>query len=106
MKLFCDNCSNRVSVFVNVVLMFKCDNCFNTFKAEDDDSLLYEKVKNNIINSSESTLEIAKYDNLNVKEYNDCPKCKHHISDVIRIGADMRAINRCEKCDFKWIKKA
>ena len=105
MKLFCDNCDNKLTISTeNDILSFKCINCFQVYKSEDDDTLLYEKIKNNTIKVYENVLNNAKHDNLTIREYATCPTCKHHISKTVRIGDEMRIVNICEKCDFKWIK--
>lgn len=105
MKLFCDNCDNKLVISTdNDTLKFKCTNCFTLYNSENDDTLLYEKIKNNTITVYENILNNAKYDNLNIKEFASCPKCKNHISKTIRIGDEMRIINICEQCDFKWLK--
>ena len=105
MKLFCDHCSNKLVISTDAdVLSFKCINCFVLYKSEDDDTLLYEKIKNNTITVYENILNNAKLDNLNIKEFTSCPKCKIHISSTVRVGEEMRVINICEKCDFKWLK--
>jgi len=105
MKLFCDNCDNKLNISIeNEQLYYKCINCFAVYKSEDDDTLIYEKIKNNNINIYENILNNANEDILNLKEFTKCPKCKNHISKTIRIGNELRLINICEKCEFKWIK--
>jgi DNA-directed RNA polymerase subunit M/transcription elongation factor TFIIS len=104
MKLFCDYCNTLLGINTkDDNFYFKCQRCFTTYKAEDDDSLRYEETKSGNLSIFNKILSNVARDPVNLKKIIKCPKCKHNIAKAVRIGKEMRLINVCEKCEFQWI---
>jgi DNA-directed RNA polymerase subunit M/transcription elongation factor TFIIS len=104
MKYFCDTCNNLLDVNTsNDELTFKCMSCFTSYKSEPDDSLRYEETKTGNLIIFQTILNKAVKDNVNIREYIPCPKCKNTKTKRVRLGDELRLINICEKCNFQWL---
>ena len=105
MKYFCDNCNNLLEVnTVNNELTFNCMSCFTTYKSEDDDSLRYEETSGGNLVIFQTILNKAVKDPVTLREFVNCPKCKHNKAKRVRLGNELRLINICENCNFQWIE--
>ena len=104
MKHFCDNCNNLLDISTaNDELTFKCMTCYTTYKSKNDDSLRYEETQCGNLVIFQTILNEAVNDIANLKEYVQCPKCKHNIAKSVRLGNELRLIHICMKCKFQWI---
>jgi DNA-directed RNA polymerase subunit M/transcription elongation factor TFIIS len=105
MKNFCENCNNLLEVTnTNDELLFKCMSCFSTYKSEPDDTLRYEETKTGNLIIFQTILNKASKDDMNIREFIACPKCKYNKAKRVRLGSELRLINICEKCNFQWIE--
>ena len=104
MKYFCDRCKNLLDVLTaNDKLIYKCQTCYTVYNSEDDDSLRYEETQGGDLDLFRTILANAKDDPVNLKARITCPKCKHHIAKCVRLGKELKLINVCEECDFRWM---
>lgn len=104
MKNFCDNCQNLLYIDTkNNELKFNCRTCLASYKSEDDDTLRYEETKNSNLIMFHTILNEAINDDATLKEFINCPKCKHNIAKSVRLGTELRLIHICIKCSFQWV---
>jgi DNA-directed RNA polymerase subunit M/transcription elongation factor TFIIS len=104
MNQFCKTCNNLLQAYTDSdELVFKCMSCYNIYKSDPDDSLRYEETKCGNLVIFQTILNKAVKDNVNLRAYIPCPKCKYNKAKQVRLGNELRLINICEKCKFQWI---
>lgn len=106
MTKFCAYCDNLlVPNFNNEVLIFKCMMCNIIYPPNDNDTLRYERIKENDIMIFEKILNKAADDPVTIKGRVNCikTKCQGKIVKQVRIGEDMRLFNICVVCKSQWL---
>jgi len=95
----CGICGGYLNaIILSSTMVFECNHCGKRYKSNENDSLrLEEKFNNNDedINLYRKFIKNAPYDYANTKRYNQCPKCKNHITTEIVIGKNKKYINIC-----------
>jgi DNA-directed RNA polymerase subunit M/transcription elongation factor TFIIS len=105
MPLFCKFCSNLlVNINSSDSLKFKCVKCNVYEEPTDEDTLRYEDVKAINLDVYKSIVSTAADDPVNPKVKKICPKCKHDRARQVRIGDELKLINKCIKCKEQWVE--
>ena len=100
---FCEKCLNRLDLKIDSELLyFRCYSCNINYKANNDDSLIYEEVKGDPLSKFNNVLNKLSEDPLNPKVRVKCPSCGYNIARQVRIGDDMKLVNGCIKCKHQW----
>jgi len=105
MVRFCDQCANTLTPnYTNDELVFKCNLCNLSSKADPEDSLRNERIKENDITIHEKNFNKAVGDPTSIKAYINCidTSCKGKIVNQVRIGDDMKLYNICRECKIRW----
>jgi len=103
---FCKFCQNRLeSIYISDELMLKCYKCSLFYKSTNEDSLRFERIKENDLESHKIILNKAAEDPAVIKIKIDCinPKCKGKIAKQVRIGDDALLYNICLVCKDQWL---
>lgn len=105
MPLFCQICDNLLNVVTTSdEFYYKCINCQQAYKPNNNDSLRYEDIKGTNLIIYKTILQNAGQDPVNPKVYKDCKKCKNTIAKQVRLGDDLRLINICTNCNNQWLE--
>jgi DNA-directed RNA polymerase subunit M/transcription elongation factor TFIIS len=106
MAKFCIYCDNLlIPNFHNEELSFKCMMCNTMYPPNDEDTLRYERIKENDVMIFEKILNKAVDDPATIKAYVKCikTKCTGKIVKQVRIGDDLRLFNICTICRSQWL---
>lgn len=101
-NLFCRNCNNLLFLDISSdELKYVCKACNTIYQARDEDTLIYEEVKQENIDKYAVMLKKVTEDPLNPRIKIKCNKCNHNYGIKIRITTEMRLYIICEKCKNK-----
>lgn len=103
---FCRLCNSLLEkVFVRNEMLFVCESCQRTYKAEPEDTLCREQIKGvDII--LDKALERAADDPAVIKAKVKCIKknCNNDIVKQVRMNdTSAKLYNICIKCHFQWL---
>ena len=95
---FCDVCGGRLDdITTTTELYYQCASCKKKFTSSDEDTLrfrqVYQKKESEV--KYASLLKNAAFDNVNPREFKECPECKKQIVSYVVIGENMRYIYIC-----------
>jgi DNA-directed RNA polymerase subunit M/transcription elongation factor TFIIS len=95
---FCDVCESRLEDITTITeLYYQCTKCVKRFPPSASDTLRYRQVfnKKESMIKYEVMLKNAAFDNVNPKEFKECPECKKKIVSYAVIGDSMRYVYVC-----------
>lgn len=95
---FCQVCESRLEdVTTATELYYQCTKCKKRFPPTAEDTLRFSQS----FNRKESTMQYdmllksAAFDNVNPKEYKECPNCKRQIVSYVVLGQNMKFVYTC-----------
>ena len=104
MNKYCEQCHTLLQPnYTNDQLNFKCAQCELIYNYKPEDTLRYNRTKENNVIIFKKILDKAVDDPVTKKTYKKCIKCKNNIVKQIRIGEDMKLFNICIKCKTQWL---
>lgn len=107
MPKFCDQCHNLLTVQITPnEFTFECSKCSITFQPEPSDMMRHESLKTTNLSVYHHVVKTIVDDPVNPKVYKKCPKCGHGVAKQVRLGNNMRLINGCISCRYKWAEIA
>lgn len=96
---FCTVCESRLDdVTTSSELYYQCTKCNKRYPSIDEDTLRFRQT----FNKKESTVQYdvliknAPYDNVNPKEFKECPECDRQIMSFVIIGSSKKYVYTCE----------
>lgn len=95
---FCDVCESRLDDITTVTdLYYQCTKCKKRFPATDLDTIKFRQVfdKKESMIKYDILLRNAAFDNVNPREFKECPVCKKQIVNYVIIGNNMKYVYTC-----------
>lgn len=95
---FCDICESRLDDVTTITEMFyQCTKCKKRFPTMDTDTMRFQQVfnKQESMIKYDIMLKNSAFDNINPKEFKECPECKKQIVSYVVIGDSMQYVYTC-----------